>query len=455
MIEKIPTVEFVALTKDDNHHHVMIVHDDTPEWYLLIATFPTKGRAMDYADFENQFSDDTDMVDRHGDTNPAPIDTIRGAPPKRDLASVVEDAVRRALSGLAVISSLPAGRPAPVLAAPVAATNRVLSGAQRDEINRMFMAGARPAEVATSFGHLVTYEQAKRMARTLRDKLERDVEKITLPAPEEASVELAREVRELPPAPASTPPAAPVPPPTPTPVPMSPTTPAPSVHKIAVQPTKPEPDVRTTALQSPAPMEMPPVGTTGPQPEPGPKPATTATPTTKRTVMPPSGAHITLWKVISDRIRDYKMPALFNYALVKRCADHLKIPSGSIGSHLTRLRKEGLIEAKGEGIYILIEIAPPSPASAVAVATPAPPPASPAALKPAPDWLAPALSPPATKATPTKENPFMGKGQQQALDVKSRLGARMTRPIKRHCEKCGIIFLADYENEMKCARCEG
>ena len=42
----------------EGRHHVLVVHPESPEWYRLVATFQTRQRAEDYADFENTFAAD-------------------------------------------------------------------------------------------------------------------------------------------------------------------------------------------------------------------------------------------------------------------------------------------------------------------------------------------------------------------------------------------------------------
>ena len=42
--------------------HVFIVHDETPEWWRLIASFPTEARAQSYRDIESDCWDEDESV---------------------------------------------------------------------------------------------------------------------------------------------------------------------------------------------------------------------------------------------------------------------------------------------------------------------------------------------------------------------------------------------------------
>lgn len=43
-------------------HHVFVVHDDSPDWWRLVATFGSRDRADSYCEVENEIADDEDAT---------------------------------------------------------------------------------------------------------------------------------------------------------------------------------------------------------------------------------------------------------------------------------------------------------------------------------------------------------------------------------------------------------
>jgi hypothetical protein len=73
--------------------HVFVVRDESPEWWRLVATFGNEARAIDYADMENTFADDTSFDTPLGgrDDSKAPAPAVE--PPKSALTT--EALIRR------------------------------------------------------------------------------------------------------------------------------------------------------------------------------------------------------------------------------------------------------------------------------------------------------------------------------------------------------------------------
>src|SRR5579863_816683 len=77
---KEPPFRYVQMS-DGGEHHVFVVHEDTPSWFRLVATFTNKKRAEGYTEVENDIAEDGDIRENwhDADMGPAPA-TLPEAP---------------------------------------------------------------------------------------------------------------------------------------------------------------------------------------------------------------------------------------------------------------------------------------------------------------------------------------------------------------------------------------